>query len=355
MAHRAHHGLGFSAAERANSICLDVLDAWFPPAPAVSEAYRRAENRLQLSPDLDGESLVTAISMAYDLPNKCIGIGAGSSEIIHRVFGASLGDSLLLLDPTYSEYRHIAAHRGSKVTALPLTEKNDFRVDLNQLIDLGASATDVVIVNPNNPTGRCLTRDEILQLRASLPAETRLWIDEAYVDYCPDSVSVQRDAITKTNLFVIKSLSKGFALSGLRVAYWVGSNANSFSCPPWIVNQPATDCAITALASLDYYRPLWKQTIDRAAQFADQLRNLKLATHHGYLNSVLIRNPEGMTSKQFVKSLSAHGITVRTPAGMGQALGDDYIRISLPRPSDESEVLARVEAALGIANCVAMI
>jgi len=100
----APHGKG-DAGTNADVIAADVLDAWFDPSPAVIAAYGEAARLIGSSPDPGCRPLIEAIARAKGLPKEAISLGAGSSEIIHRVLPAlARGGKVVLLDPTYSEY-----------------------------------------------------------------------------------------------------------------------------------------------------------------------------------------------------------------------------------------------------------
>lgn len=343
---RAHHGKGFSAADRKNAICLDVLDAWFPPSPEVIAAYSKAYARIEKSPELDSDTLRAAICKCSHLAEDNVGFGAGSSEIIHRVFGTRASSKVLLLDPTYSEYRFVAEARGLTVHSFALDADADFRLKISELITAAKDCSDIVLVNPNNPTGTYLTAEAILQIQKSIPPKCLLWVDEAYIDYCPTGTSVESFAGVLPNLIVIRSLSKSFALSGLRAAYWVGKDAKSYTVPPWIISQPAQACLLAAFESKSYYEKRWQTTTARAEAFANLIRALGFSVWNGRLNSVLIKLREDQSATKAAQKLADQGLIVRTPDGMGDVLGEKYIRVSLPPIELEPLVLERLEKAL---------
>lgn len=337
----ASHGRGFSNADREGAICLDVLDACFSPAPSVIRAYHNASERIGLSPELEADSLREAISEARGLEGGSIGLGAGSSDIIHRVFGSMCGPDVLVLDPTYSEYRFVASMQGSRVHSIALKPEEDFLANVDQIVELARSCSDVVLVNPNNPTGKYLTRSEILEIRQHMPPQGRLWVDEAYIDYCPPGTSIEQDVSQVPNLFVLKTLSKSYALSGLRVAYWVGRNARDHSTPPWIISQPGVACAVAALGEEHYYRSQRTETISRAKDFEKALQREEIQTWSGNLNAVLIRDGRSESAGKLSEQLASVGMIVRTSQGMGEALSQDFVRISLPKLEVEPLVIER--------------
>ena len=80
----------------------------------------------------------------------------------------------------------------------------------------------VVLVNPNSPTGQFIPREKLEALLRSVPAKTRVWVDETYIEYAGTKESMERFAAGSENVIVCKSMSKVYALSGARVAYLCG-------------------------------------------------------------------------------------------------------------------------------------
>lgn len=347
----AAHGKGFFDALKNKAVCCDVLDAWFDPSPKAIDAFARTGLAMRSSPDLVGDPLKQSISKARSIPIECLTLGAGSSEIIHRVVPKLCGTGpAILLDPTYSEYAHVLQQAGCPIKRFPLSPLDGFQINLNALIEVSSGASLVVLVNPNNPTGRALTREQLLTLRASLSPTTTLWVDEAYVDYCPHDVSVERNACTTERLYVLKSLSKAYALSGLRAAYLVSSVSSSaeFSSatPPWIIGTSAQMAAYAAVEDEAYYAPLWRETNAMVETFAAHVRQLDLEVETGWINAVLVKVPDGCTSSQWATELAKAGLVVRTPIGMGDVLGNSYIRIGLVSPEVWPSVLQSIRSTL---------
>lgn len=342
----APHGRGIWGTQ-AGAICCDVLDAWFEPSPRVREAVERSLHVIGKSPDVEMRSLKETISSVRGIEIDCLSLGAGSSEIIHRVLPKlAANKKVVVLDPTYSEYRYVLGLACSKISALELRAEHNFSVSICDLVSIAEDADLVVVVNPNNPTGRVLSRQELVELRKSMRKDAILWIDEAYIDYCGNEFSTEGAACEWENLFVLKSLSKAYALSGMRAAYLVSSKSSASALndgsPPWIIGTLSQIAATEALRDEDYYKPLWKQTVQMAEELANRLRAKGLQVVNGNLNAVLVRCPGG-SAGAWAQKLAEAGVIVRTTDGMGDVLGDDYIRISVVPP----EQLDRVVEVVG--------
>ncbi len=103
---------------------------------------------------------------------------------------------VLILDPAYGEYVHVLVNViGCQVDRMVLPRSNGYAVDLVELearIHMGYDL--IVLVNPNNPTGRHIARIDLERVLYAVPADTRVWIDEAYLEYVGPDESLERFA-----------------------------------------------------------------------------------------------------------------------------------------------------------------
>src|ERR1041385_912788 len=218
-------GPKFDALERNETIInADVLDAWFPPSPGVLDALRQfLPWLLRTSPPTGCQGLIDTIAQARGVESKNILPGAGSSDLIFRALRTWLtpNSHALILDPTYGEYAHVLEKViGCTTDRLELSYANDYAVNLERL---GAAAGDnydlIILVNPNSPTGRHISRPDLETFLSRVPWRTRVWVDETYIEYAGQNESVEQFAARSENIVVCKSMSKVYALSGARVAY----------------------------------------------------------------------------------------------------------------------------------------
>ena len=218
-------GREFDHLERiADVINADVLDAWFPPSPLVTEALsEHLEWAARTSPPTASEGLTAQIARRRGVPPSSILAGAGSSDLIFLALPRWLTPSsrVLTTDPSYGEYAHVLENVvGCSVTRFELRREDNYAVDLDGLeTALEAEYDLVVLVNPNNPTGQHVPRRSMEYLLRRAPASTLFWVDETYVDYVAEQESLEGFAAERSNVVVCKSMSKAYALSGLRVGY----------------------------------------------------------------------------------------------------------------------------------------
>jgi histidinol-phosphate/aromatic aminotransferase/cobyric acid decarboxylase-like protein len=334
-----------------------VLDAWFPPSPRVVAALAdRPERLLQTSPPPAASPLVSGIARRWSIAEPSIAVGAGSSDLIYRAFNEWLTPSsrVLLVDPTYAEYAHVVENVvGASLVRLSARRADGYRVAKDRLRAALRERWDlVVLVNPNNPTGTLLDRDTLSGLLQACRRSTRVWIDEAYVHLASDA-SVVDLAARSENVFVVRSFSKAYALSGVRAAFLAGPPGAVAllrrKTPPWIVGFPAQVAVLRALEDEAYYAARYEETRALRTMLADRLRSeLGLDVVEGATASVLVHVDGRAESAAEVCSRTARdGVFLRDATGFGPSIGRSTLRISVKSASANDRVVRALARALG--------
>jgi histidinol-phosphate/aromatic aminotransferase/cobyric acid decarboxylase-like protein len=346
-AHRVHGGsfwevLGdeFADLSRATEVVnADVLDAWFDPAPEVISALQQNLPMLvRTSPPTHAEGMVRAISRARAVPESCLLAAAGSSALIFSAFRTWLNPNsrVLLLDPMYGEYRHVFENIiGCTVESVVGKSANGFRINLDQLAEQVTRGYDaVVLVNPNSPTGTLLSRPELTKLFTRC-AGTRFWVDETYIEFAGAEHSVEQFAAKSDYVFVCKSMSKAYALSGLRAAYMVGPEAEIARLgkllPPWSVSLPAQIAAVAALSSADYYSEQYRRTAELREQLAAGPRErCGIIAFPSVTNCLLCELPAGAPdAADIMRRTRKQNVFLRSGEEIHSSLGSRTIRIAV--------------------------
>ncbi len=354
-------GTSFDTLHRRERIVpADVLDAWFPPAPGALDALTADPSWLaRSSPPTDAGGLVGAIAASRSVPASSVVVGAGSSDLVFRAFGRWLtpASRVLLLDPTYGEYAHAVEQViGASVDRFPLGAADGWAVDAERLAGtLRDGRYDLaVLVNPNNPTGRYLDGALLQAAIAAAPTSTRIWVDEAYLEYAvPSGASLETFAAASPNVVVCKSLSKVYALSGLRAAYLVASPETAAELrrwtPPWPVSLPAQIAAVRALADPAYYQLRWKETGTLRGELAADLAELApgLGVTESVANFVLMSLPAaGPTAPELVARCRAHGVFLRDLSTLSPAFEGRTVRSAVRCAGENRRIVDAVRAAL---------
>jgi len=337
---------------RARVINADVLDAWFPPAPSVIAALsEHLPWLLRTSPPTSCEGLTATIARVRNLPGGCLLPGAGSSDLIFRALRSWLSPAsrVLLLDPTYGEYAHFCEQSiGCRVVDRFVLHREDrYRLDLEALETALEKGYDLLIlVNPNNPTGRHIPRAQLEPLLRRLPPETRCWVDEAYLEYVGAEQTLEPLATELPNVVVCKSLSKVYALSGARAAYLVGPEPLVHDLrrhtPPWAVGLLAQVAAVAALQAPEYYADRYRETHTLREALAAGLRAHcpGLDVLSGATNSVLCHLPtDGPDAAAVVAHCRNQDLFLRDVRGMGPSVGSRVFRIAVKDAATQERIL----------------
>jgi histidinol-phosphate/aromatic aminotransferase/cobyric acid decarboxylase-like protein len=348
-------GSGFDTLDRRGLVVnADVLDAWFPPSPGVMSTLQEHLSWLvRTSPPVQCEGLCEAVAAHRGVRREQILPGAGSSDLIYRAFRHWIHreSRVLILDPTYGEYSHVLEKViGCRVERLKLLRHDGYSVNLDELAWRTKQGYDlVVLVNPNNPTGRHIRKSDLESLLRTVPAQTRMWIDEAYVDYVGASESLERFAAESENVIVCKTMSKVYALSGMRVAYLCASPHQLLDLvsltPPWVVGLAAQVAAVRALQDPAYYEKHYRSTHLLRGEMHDALRDIGI--HDivpGEANFLMFHLDETQpTGEQVIERARRAGVFVRDVESMGSDLGLRALRIAIKDPASNGRILQTLQ------------
>ncbi|MFB9880410.1 aminotransferase class I/II-fold pyridoxal phosphate-dependent enzyme [Planobispora siamensis] len=336
----------------------DVLDAWFPPAPGVAAALAAHQDWItRTSPPARAEGLIEEIGVRRGLPTETVAVGAGSSDLIFRAFRGWLDASsrVLLVDPSYGEYAHVVEQViGARADRFALRREEGWRIDPDRLADTLRERYDlVVVVNPNNPTGVHLDPADLREVLAAAPGGTRFWIDEAYVGYAGPGQSLEPYAASADNTVVCTSMSKMYALSGLRAAYLTAPERLATELrrwsPPWAVSLPAQIAAVHALRDPGYYAGRWARTGTLRTGLAAALAAAGEDVHvqEAVANFVLLTLPYGGPgAARLVRRCRDQGVFLRDLSPMSPVFEGRTVRIAVREATANARIAATVAAAL---------
>lgn len=351
-------GEDFAALERSETVInADVLDAWFDPSPKVVDKIRQfLPFILKTSPPAHSEGLLRIISEIRGVPIANILAAGGSSDIIFAFFRmfARAGDKFVLLDPTYGEYAHIILNLvQAELRPFELHKESQFRLEINELIQfvITTEPAFVVIVNPNSPSGASTPKSEFLQLIEAVPKQTTIVIDETYIEYAGRAESLEQDVMRHTNLVIIKSMSKVYALSGVRVGYIVASeeiiDKLSIIIPPWAVSLIGQIAGVEALKDGAYYSEKYRETHTLRDEFMQRIAQIPgLSPYESVANFFLVELASPLSAAAICKALEQQNIFIRNTDSMSSRFHDDFIRIAVKSKEQNEQIIQALTHAL---------
>ena len=208
----------------AGGVKLNTNENPYPPPPAVAEVLARFPiDRLRRYPPADAAPFRAAAARVHGVePGEIIATNGGD-ELLRLALATYVepGEAVAIAPPTYSLYKVLIRLHGARPVELPLT--GDWRIPEGFADALNrAGARLAFFVNPHAPSGRLFDRQEVTAIAAGF--EGVLLVDEAYVDFVDpahgyDLVPAVRE---HSNLIILRTLSKGYSLAGLRFGYGLG-------------------------------------------------------------------------------------------------------------------------------------
>jgi len=321
------------------SVCSNPL---MPPLGVSGILGTIAVNRY---PDSEATEFRQCLAERLGVAPDNILVGSGAVELIRLIVLAYFrpGDCALILEPAFGEYRVACQIAGAEVITSWGKEEDGFVPGIAETVSLIQQhhPRGVFICNPNNPTGHYLTRQQV-EMILDAGAGGLLILDEAYINFVDESWS-SLGLLYRGDVIVVRSMTKDYALAGLRLGYAVASRevieALHRVRPPWNVSVVAQKAGVAALGDADYLARC-QQEIKQAKQFlVDELRQLGFTLVPSRTNFFLVKVADAGT---FRSVLLRHGILVRDCTSFGMP---GYIRIA-PRIMPECQQLITVLQSL---------
>lgn len=336
--------------ERRGMLKLDWNEATIPPSPKVGERLKALVEDgsfYNLYPATCNEQLLRLLSEYLELPEENIQYFA-SSDSLHEYIAKlyiTVGDPVLLLGPTYDNFRLTAEVCGANIHYFNID--SSFRFDEEAFLRTvdRVEPSLIYICNPNNPTGN-LHQPAFLRMLLERYPHILFLIDEAYAEF--SGVSVKDLVLSYENLLISRTMSKAFALANFRFGYLIASKANidyiSNIRNPKNITTFAQEAAIGALSDLPYMRAYVEEVNRAGDRFEARLRDLSgaLDCARGG-NFVLLRLKREEDKAGLLGWLAGRGIYVRD-VGQTDFLRRSCIRITVGTCPQMERVAQAIEA-----------
>jgi len=284
-------------------IKLNTNESPYGPSPKALAAIAAANTEaLRLYPDPNSDALKQSIAKLHGLTANQVFVGNGSDEVLAHVFLGLLKheDPILFPDITYSFYPVYCKLYSIAFDNIPLSD--DFSISVTDYLKKNNGRNGgIIFPNPNAPTGKALPLKDIETLLQS-NKDSVVVIDEAYVDFGTSSaVSLIKQY---NNLLVTHTLSKSYALAGLRVGYAVGHPdliealervKNSFNSYP--IDKLAMAGAMAAIEDQDYLNKISQAVITTRENLIQSLNTLGFETIPSSANFIFTKHPKHDAAK----------------------------------------------------------
>ena len=223
------------------------------PPSSARKAFVNSYQEISRYPDPSAGTLKEAMAERHGLQPAEVLVGNGSTQLIYLLCAALRPRTALVIAPAFSEYTNALALIGAGVRRLSLIDDSSFQFSTEKLMAAWDEDCDLlVLATPNSVTGQLIPKAEIENIaRLALIRKKFVIIDEAFIDFVEDQ-SVKMLVRHNPFLIVLRSLTKYYALPGLRLGYLIGEAGTVAKLAdyqePWSVNGPAISVALACLA-----------------------------------------------------------------------------------------------------------
>ena len=307
---------------------------------AVKAAITSGIDGLIHYPDPQARRLKNSIATRYNVSSENIITLNGAAEGFYLFFNTFRPRRVVIPVPSFSEYDRAARAAGCNVKYFNTHAEESFKLDIDALIEVIDDIDCVIIGSPNNPTGGLVTCNDVERL---LGKAEFVVVDESFVDFLGDDYSVRQLIKSYNNLIVLQSLTKFFAIPGLRLGFALATesviNRLELGKDVWNVNYLAQRAGVAALNDEDYIIKTRRLIANEREYFNERLRSIEGVKVFGStVNFVLIELETTDIALRVIDYLKEYHILVRNCANF-QGLDGRYIRMAIRSRQENSRVL----------------
>ena len=288
--------------------------------PSVRAAIEDNLGGIAHYPDPRARALKSAIASRYSIDVENIAVFNGAAEFFYVYFNIISPSAIYIPTPTFGEYERAARAAGLR-------------------INFAERESNVVVCNPNNPTGELHSIDEIM----NLTREHNVIVDESFIDFVDDDRSVKKFVARNENLIVVQSLTKIFAIPGLRLGFAIADRnlieRLEQSKDVWNVNYLAQIAGVAALGD-EKYLERTRQWIEVERRYVfDRLRAIDgIEVFEPSANFVLMKFATAERARRTIERLKAHDILIRSCENF-RGLDARCIRMAIRLRAENDRVL----------------
>ena len=191
----------------------------------VKSVLHQAVEKCSEYPDINSQELCQKLSAWLNIPAEYLLFGNGASELFMAITHAVNPDKVLIPVPSFYGYQHATNAVGAEPVYYYLKEENDFAFDEKFLSVMTEDIDMLFLANPNNPTGKVLDMECLIQILEKCRANNILLVlDECFIEFCEEKNRLLDKLDKYTNLIIIRAFTKIFAIPGVRLGYMLCSD-----------------------------------------------------------------------------------------------------------------------------------
>ncbi len=295
--------------------------------------FRQMES-IRTYPEPEPYSLEKKLAEQLHLSAKEVCVTNGATEAIYLIAQTFRNQTSAILMPTFSEYADACRLHGHKV------------ISIYSLDNLPGNARLVWLCNPNNPTGEVRDRKE-LKTCITEHANCLFIIDQSYEFFTLKPLLTAREAAELPNVILLHSMTKRFAVPGLRLGYMTACDnllhEIRLQRMPWSVNQLAIEAGHYLLQSSSEYNidiPLLLREKERLVQSLLSIEGMEVWPSDTHYMLVQLRMGKAAALKEYLAT--EHGILIRDASNF-EGLNEHFFRIATQTPEENDKLVEGIK------------
>ena len=319
----------------------------------VKNAMINALDKIEKYPDISYFNLKKSISDYENIDIKNLVLGNGAAEVIFNIIRGLKPKKVLLPAPTFSEYEEAVLSIDGSIEYYHLKEEDNFKLNNELINSLNESIDMIFICNPNNPTG-VLTKNTFIEKLAKkgLETKTTIVIDESFLDFLNSEEEYTSKYLLQKyeNIIIIKSLTKFFAMPGIRIGYGISKNEEFISLinkvtVPWTVNVVASEGTIQALKEEDYIRHSIEYVEKEKNYLYNNLKQIEnIKVFKPSVNFIMFKILNNLDLKE---EMMKHSILIRSCSNY-EGLNSSFYRIAVRTREENEKIITALNYSLVI-------
>ncbi|MEL0619258.1 MULTISPECIES: histidinol-phosphate transaminase [Psychrobacter] len=320
-------------------------------SPRVTLAVTEQLGQLSRYPDGNGYYLKQALADFNDVNANQITLGNGSDDLLDILARSFVGadDAIVYSQYAFVVYPMLAKMQGATGIEVPAQRFGHNLKAMSQAVQDNPNTKIVFIANPNNPTGTQLEQKELYQFVTSVPSSVLVVLDEAYIEYSPESNN--RALLDEfDNVIIVRTFSKAYGLAGLRVGYALSSVAVADLLnrirQPFNVSRVGLAAAAAALADQDFIEKTRLINDEQMRWLEKQFDALGLGFVKSHANFIMVEvqvEMEDITAASIHQALLEQGVIVRPLDAYGLP---NWLRITVGVAEDNLRLIDTLRSIL---------
>lgn len=299
-------------------------------SPRVFNVLKKDVKKATKYPDPTSSKLLSVLAKKFKTSKRQVLVGNGSESLIDLLCRVLLKpeDEVMLPELTFPLFERVVLLADGQPVFVKM--KRNFQIDLQAIQNRVNKRTKLIIIcNPNNPTGKVIAHDDILNFVEAIKPIPVL-VDEANIEFV--GKSVVSEVKNRKNLLVLRTFSKAFGLAGLRTGVLIGPKKLINKLKPFIqpfaLNSFVEGAVIASLKNKKFIEKTKNFMAEERKFLTDELRKREFMVFNSEANNILVEvNRIFPSATQFVKLLNKNNVSVVNGKSF-RGLGDQFIRVS---------------------------